>query len=266
MISKQQLTNLGFADKEARVYVAALELGPATATQIARKAKINRTTVYDVLEDLATAGLVNLLGETKIQRYAAESPKKVIAYLENKIKKAQDNLQQAHALIPQLLSVYNTKAKPRVRYYEGTEGVREAFEDTLTSSETIRVYAVGEDMFNALSEEYFRDYFKRRVKAGIATRVIAPDTQESRAVVKNDTAEMRASILVPADRFYFSTETNIYDNKIMIASWREKFAVIIESAKIADGYKKTFELAWEGAKHLAVRHMPGNVDSKTVVV
>jgi len=36
----------------------------------------------------------------------------------------------------------------------------------------------------------------------------------------------------------------------MIASWREKLGVIIESAEIADAMKKIFELAWAEAKRL----------------
>ena len=44
---------------------------------------------------------------------------------------------------------------------------------------------------------------------------------------------------MPPDRFYFSPEINIYDNKVMIAPWREKLGVIIESAEIADAMKKS---------------------------
>ena len=46
-------------------------------------------------------------------------------------------------------------------------------------------------------------------------------------------------------------EINIYDNKVMIASWREQLGIIIESAEIADVMKKTFELAWAEAKRLS---------------
>lgn len=250
MVTQKQLIDLGFSQKEANVYLALLELGPTTATKIARKAGINRTTAYDILDSLAKDSLVNFIAETKVQKFAPEHPNKVIAFLENKIKSAQSKLKQASEVIPELLTLYNTKEKPRVRYYEGIDGMREAFEDTLTSTETIRVYAVGEDMFSALSEEYFKNYFKQRVAKNISTRVIAPDTPSTREVIKNDAQEMRTTLLVDADKFYFSTETNIYDNKIMIASWKEKFALIIESEEIANGYKKTFELAWEGAKHL----------------
>jgi hypothetical protein len=59
---------------------------------------------------------------------------------------------------------------------------------------------------------------------------------------------MRQSLTVPRDKFYFTTETNIYNDKVLIVSWKEKFAVLVESKEIADAQKKVFELAWLGAK------------------
>ena len=46
------------------------------------------------------------------------------------------------------------------------------------------------------------------------------------------------------------THIFIYDNKVMIASWREKLGIIIESHEIADALKKVYELAWIGAQHI----------------
>ena len=59
MIKKNQLIELGFGDKEASVYLVLLELGPSTTTEISRAAGINRTTGYDILESLASEGLIN---------------------------------------------------------------------------------------------------------------------------------------------------------------------------------------------------------------
>lgn len=250
MITHEQLIKLGFSQKEAGVYLALLELGPSTATEIARKAGINRTTSYDILESLVGDGLLNLTGEAKIQKYSAESPEKVIKFLENKIKQAENRLNEAQMLLPQLLSIFTTKEKPKIKFYEGVEGMKEAFENTLNAEGEILAYAVGEDIFKALSESYTREYFRKRVAKNIRVRVIAPDTPESHAVTVNDKQELRTSLLVPRDKFYFSTETNIYNNCVMIASWREKFAVIIESEEIAGAQKKIFELAWEGAKRV----------------
>ena len=65
-----------------------------------------------------------------------------------------------------------------------------------------------------------------------------------------DAEEKREIAFVPADKYYFSPEINIYDDKVMIASWREKLGVIIESHEIADAMKKIYELAWAEAKKL----------------
>ena len=164
MIAKKQLTELGFSDKEASVYLALLELGPATTSEISRVAKINRTTGYDILESLVSDGLVNPLGDAKIQKYVAENPDKVIVFLENKIKQSQDKLKLAYNLIPELLSVFNEKEKPKIKFYEGMDRVKEAFIDTLSAKTEIVAYGVGEDMFLALEEEYFQKYFKKELK------------------------------------------------------------------------------------------------------
>jgi len=253
MINQKQLIELGFTSKEARVYLALLELGPSTTAQIARMARINRTTGYDILETLAGNGLVNLVGETKVQKYAAENPAKVLKYLENKINEAKQQLNSARSLLPQLLSIYSTKEKPKVKFYEGIEGMQEAFEDTLSAKNEIIGYAVGEDIFKALTEKYVRNYFKRRIQKNISARFIAPDTPETRAVAINDAAERRTTIMVPKEKFYFSMEMDIYNNKIMMASWREKFAIIIESEEITNAQRKIFELAWQGAKVMQVK-------------
>ncbi|MBI5733712.1 MAG: TrmB family transcriptional regulator [Candidatus Kerfeldbacteria bacterium] len=254
MISQKQLIELGFTEKEAKVYLALLELGPSTASEVARKAGINRTTSYDILEGLTSEGLVNLPGETKIQKFVAENPEKVISFLQQRINQAEQRLNMAQGLLPQLLSVYNTKEKPKVKFYQGVDQVKEAFEDTLTAEGELLAYAVGESMYQALPPRYFADYFKRRTLKGITVRVIAPDDEGSRAVVKNDTSELRTSILVPKDQFYFSVEMNIYSNKALFVSWQEKFAVIVESEEIANMQRKVFELAWAGAKQFRVNN------------
>ena len=67
-------------------------------------------------------------------------------------------------------------------------------------------------------------------------------------LIKEDKNENRESAIVPEDKYYFSPEINIYDNKVMIASWREQLGIIIESEEISDAMKKAFELAWAEAK------------------
>lgn len=246
---QNSLIGIGLSEKEASVYIALLELGRGTVSAISRRANINRTTGYDILDSLSTKGLVSISGKEPKQEYSAESPENLSKFITEEIKKRHDYLKKTESLIPELKSIHNVTDRPRVRFYEGTDGLVEVYEDTLTSHEPIRAYATVDDMHSALPN-YFPKYYKRRASAGIEIRAIIPDTEIGRNRKEKDKEEMRESALVPADKYYFSPEVNIYDNKVMIASWREKLGIIIESTEIADAMKKIYELAWSEAKRL----------------
>lgn len=245
----KSLENIGFTKNESAVYIALLELGKGTVAKIAERAKINRTTGYNLLSTLVQRGMVSSSGKGARQEFVAESPDRLVAYMKKEAEDLVENLSIASRIVPELKSIHNVSERPRVRFYEGEEGLESVYEDTLTSHETIRAYAAVDDVHKALPD-YFPKYYQRRAKEGIAIRAIFPATDVSRKRSESDKAEMRETLFVPADKYYFTPEINIYDNKVMIASWREKLGIIIESAEIADAMKKTFELAWAEAKRL----------------
>lgn len=246
---KINLQSFGLSEKEVDVYVALLELGKGSVTKISQKAGINRTTGYDILGSLVNKKLVSVSGKEPKQEYAAEPPTAITEYLKRRISQTEEFIRKAKEIEPELVTLHAIENRPRVRFYEGNEGLEYAYEDTLTSSETIRAYASVEDVQNTLPN-YFPEYFKRRAQKNIRIRAIFPRTAAALELIKHNGEEKREALLVPADTFNFSPEINIYDNKIMIADWREKLGIIIESAEIADAMKKIYELAWKEAKRL----------------
>jgi sugar-specific transcriptional regulator TrmB len=246
---QKSLEFIGFSEKEVLVYLALLELGKGTVTQISRKAGINRPTGYHILASLESKELVRVSGKEPKQEYVAESPDQIEKILLKKLDNDQTYIKEARKIIPELKSIHNVTDRPKVLFYEGKEGLEKVYEDTLTSTEPIRAYASVENMHSGLPG-YFPEYYKRRAGKGIAIRAIVPDSDTGRERKSFDSKEMRETALVPADAFQFIPEINIYDNKIMIASWREKLGIIIESAEIADAMKKIYELAWAEAKRL----------------
>lgn len=245
----ETLIALGFSQNETAVYLSLLRLGKGTVSQIARKAHINRTTGYDILDNLISKGLASISGKEPKQEYVAESPDALRSFTESGLEHAKSNLRRAENLIPQLKSLHHIGGRPQVQFYEGTEGLIHVYEDTLTSHEPIRAYATVDDMHKALPR-YFPAYYKRRAAKGIFARGIIPKTPMAIERATHNAEEAREIAFVPADKYYFSPEMCIYDNKLMIASWREKLGIIIESAEIADAMKKVFELAWAEAKRL----------------
>ncbi|MBI2474552.1 MAG: hypothetical protein HYV68_02520 [Candidatus Taylorbacteria bacterium] len=248
---KTALRNLGFGDKEATVYMAILELGRGTVSQISRKAGINRTTGYEILDSLLNKGVVNLSGKEPKSEYAVEPPESLVRHFKKEAGKATERINKAENLVPVLLRVYAKQNRPKIKFYEGTDGLKHVYEDTLTSSEAIRAYATVDDMHKALPN-YFPEYYKRRADKNISIRAIVPETDVGLERKTHDAEEKREIAFVPADKYYFSPEINIYDNKVMIASWREKLGIIIESEEIADAMKKIYELAWTRAKEMNI--------------
>lgn len=246
---KKSLEYIGFSEKEILVYLALLELGKGTVTQISRKAGINRPTGYHVLASLSLKELVKVSGKEPKQEYVAESPDQIEKFLQSKIEEDQKIINEAKKIIPELKSIHNVTDRPKVFFYEGKEGLQKVYEDTLTSNGEILAYASVEDIEPTLPH-YFPEYYKRRAKKGIKIRAIFPESPEARDRAMLDKEEIRESLIVPKEKFEFHPEINIYNNKVMIASWREKLGIIIESAEIADAMKKIYELAWTEAKRL----------------
>lgn len=245
----EQLQKLGLTSKEATLYLATLELGEASpVSTIAKRAKLNRTTSYDILESLVKRGLVISSDHKNFRTYRAHSPEKLIAYLKEESGRYQRLAEEAEQIIP-LLKTYDhaLSGRPRVYFYEGEEGLIRVYEETLNSSEEILAYASDQANQEAIPW-YFPKYYKRRSAKGISIRALFPDTPKDRERHLLDKEELRQSRLVPKTKLDFTPEINFFDDKIMIADWKEKLGIIIESKEIVKVFKQSFELAWEAAE------------------
>lgn len=245
---ERDLFQFGLDKKRAAVYLSLLQLGKAPVQAVAKMARVKRTTVYSILKGLEEDGLVTRAIEGKKQIFVAENPSSMMAQLENK-KVALE------LLLPELNLLYSAlPAKPRVRFYEGVEGIKTIFEDTLISRpKEILDFTSLDDLVNVFGD-YMKSYTKRRAALGIPLRGIAIDTPLARKFnTRYYTGANPIAIpncrFVPADQFVFKTEINIYSNKVAIMSLKEEelVGVIVESAVIADTHRSIFELAWHAA-------------------
>ena len=86
----KQLEEIGLNEKEARVYIATLELGQGSAAEIAKKSGVNRATTYFTLENLMKIGLVSASNEEKKQLFVPEDP----SQLENILERQKQAIEQ----------------------------------------------------------------------------------------------------------------------------------------------------------------------------
>lgn len=238
---KQILEQLGIEDKKAEVYLACLEMGGATAYLIAKKTGLKRPTVYDIMNQLMKEGLVYKSIKGKIKYFSPADPEVLV-------KKLKEKEALAKEILPQLQNLYNSpQAKPFIRYFEGKEGIKEMYEDSLRSlkkGDEILAY-VGEDVYKDMPG-YIDDYVKRRVEKNIRIRGIYKESILANKFMEKNAEQLREVKLLSPKNFPVSNETDIYKNKIAIASYgREMFGMIIESEEIARSQKAIFELLWK---------------------
>ncbi len=239
----QTLTQFGLTPNQTKVYLALLELGEARVQDTAQRAKILRTTAYEVLEQLKSIGVVSMFHRKRVRMYMAEPPKKLSHLLDAKQKTIQE-------ILPELESLYNTSGtKPKIRYYEGLEGYKTVYEDTLTA-ENKKLYGIlsMKDIFDTLGEAYIDECIKRRVSAGIHLFVIRSESKEVKPTWKNTPQELRTLRYAPQN-FIFPLTMFIYNNKVsLLSSKRENFGLIIGSKEFMETQKALFDVLWSAGR------------------
>lgn len=242
---EQQLTQLGLSPKAARTYLALLTLGPSSITSIAKKAGLNRTTLYDIIPTLIAEGLVSQVINSKIEKYEAESPHRLPLLLERKIQQLQLQMGTAKNLATKLgyYAFTGKESKPKVTLFEGEEAVKKMYEDSLLCKTYIRSFLAPEEL-KRFDDEFADSYFERRTKKKIRIQGIINDSPEARDYVTHEKELLRDIHLVPTDAMNIKPEVYIYDNKVAFYSLKEKYGVLIESADIAEAIAKLYDLAW----------------------
>lgn len=239
---EKPLEKLGFSDKEAKIYLALLELGQGSVVDIAAKADLKRTTVYNFLPEMLRKGLVKAGARKKRRFFFVEN-------LQHLKAETEERLETVNGILPELRAIHNViPYKPKISFYEGLGGMKELYQDTLDSlsaGDTLLSYIGMADFYNYMPKEYEDYYVAERVRRKIRLRMIAPWSKEAQVWKDEAVKNLREVKIVNNPDFKFRADTEIYANKVALISFRENFmGVIIESKEISEMQRIAFELMW----------------------
>ncbi|MBW3016874.1 hypothetical protein KY316_00750 [Candidatus Woesearchaeota archaeon] len=230
------LQEIGLTKTEAEVFWALLQLGPALATTISRKAGIHRRSVYDTLDRLIEKGLVSYIISNNKRLYQASNPEKLLDLVKEKEQLVSD-------ILPELKAQYGfSKEKEETNFYKGKEGVKYIFDDMIKTGETVLVIGASPNA-DEIVKYYFPKYDKKRVAEKIKVRLLFDES--ARPVTGIPLSEIR---YLPKG-YGSNAATNVYKDKVAIILWSEKpLAILIKNSEIAKSYNAYFELLWKIAK------------------
>jgi sugar-specific transcriptional regulator TrmB len=235
-----RLLALGLDEKEQRFYLAALELGTASVTAIAARANVSRTNGYDLLQRLQKRGLVSQIeGDGGVRQIVAEDPGVLVQEWERTRHVLDD-------LVPELRSLYNgPKFKPRIRLYEGADGIKRAFRETLDCRSKLLLGILSmHELLEVPGAEWMAQYIDERISRGIELKVVRSPARDSEAIWPSSPAEERELRYAPP-HLNLSMTMYIYDHKVLhISSRNENYALVIESEELAAMNRSLFESLW----------------------
>lgn len=249
----RDLESIGLSKKEAKIYLALLGLGSSSVQDISNKSRVDRTTSYHILNSLIDKGLVSTFKKEGKSFFVPEPPEQLINFIDFKQYRLEESKNFIRKLLPQLETSYKTfQQKPSVRFYEGIEGLKSIYEDTLKQKPggEILTWSSADDILGLLPD-YVLNYIKRRARKRIKAKSImpVPKTPLAKEVLGQSKQYMRELVLVPPEKFNLNTEINIYNNKVSIVSLKEEIiGVVIESKKITESLRAIFNLSWIAAQ------------------
>ncbi len=247
----QQLKHLGLKDKEAAVYIAALQLGPSPVQNIARKANVVRATTYVILEDLQKKGLVTHYKEGKKTLFSAEPPAQLVRLIEVEEEVLLKKKQDLEEFLPEFQVLMKAAGgRPSVRYFEGKEGLRAMRQEIImysNSGDTILNFTPSDHIRAAFPQD---ESYKLRMAKKIAAKTIF--TTRSKKLKETILARVKTGLteyrFVPPEVFPSTSGLTIFKDRVAISTYiGNQMGVIIESQPMTEMMRRLFDLAWQGA-------------------
>ena len=244
----KELQDIGLSEKEAKVYAAALELGPATADQLAKQSKIVRSTTYVQLESLMKKGLMSTYEQGKKTFFAPESPELLKRFLSKQKEDIGTKERELKDFLPELLRSFESAGeRPVVRFFPGKEGIKLAREELLTTKDKkIDAIFSYEHLLKIYTKEELDAYSEKRKALGIHSRAIYIN-KEFFAVADLDQLTERR--FMPPEKMRLNIHIHVCDTRTTIFPLEGTlFALIIESKQIAEGVKSIFNFLWASSE------------------
>jgi len=246
-----QLQKLGLTDKEAKVYLAVLELGPSPVQKIAQRAEVPRATTYLVLDDLQNKGLVTTHTEGKKVHFTAASPEHLNDLINQQKKTIEERSVLLQTLMPGLLqrTQKEQNKRPTVRYYEGASGVKSSMRDIIKApGKEIINFFCHDDVETAFKKTNitWQDIIKHRKQAKTKHRAIYTWHSKAPAPGRHNP---KFTKYIPYAQLPLTADIEVKGRHVAFTPYNEPLrAVIIEDEAIAKSISAIFNALWQQPK------------------
>ena len=243
------LQTFGLSEPEANIYLTLLEIGSQPASILSKKTGLKRGHTYNLLSVLTGKGVIQEFVKDDVKYFTCSSPLVLISLLDRREEEIKGKKRTLLEAIPDLERIRNPMAvQPKVRLFQGIDGIKEIYEDTLREKD-LNLYAIGDfdHYFPREKSQELNDwmwkYCSRRAKKGIWYVGIVNKSATTDLAFKKRKAEKRKFKMLQG--IDLPVEVNIYGNKVaIISSSHDMVGLIIEDKPTADMFRNLHQAFW----------------------
>ena len=232
---EQILQAIGFADREAQLYLAGLKLGTAPASAYAKATSLNRVTAYNELEVMSERDIFIVSEQASSKCYTPVSIDIVAEQFEQQAKQFKDAL-------PMLRSIQSKNiAQPSVRLLEGLESIEGALGNMLDTAK--EVHAIFHDEHSITWGTTLAQWHQRRMREGIPICILTDQAGSHSAPVEQ--LQQTRTLTTPV-----SSELIISNDMVLMLYRPENtnpYAIAIEQPDVVALQQLLFEQLWNQA-------------------
>lgn len=240
-----KLRQLGFSDKESKVYMASLKLGSAPIQKIAKLATVNRATTYVVVQGFMNKGLMSSYTKGKKRLFTPESPDKLSSLIreDKAVVDAKENT--INEILPALSNLYDTTQggnRPQVKFYEGKLGLNAVRDEVLKtkSKEAFSMYNL-DSLEGVFTEEERAAFTKKRIAKKINVHTIYSSSKGD--ILQDSKIDKTLFSYIEQTKYNSPIDISVFDDNLAITSYKEPMmSVIIQNESIANAIRQILTL------------------------
>jgi sugar-specific transcriptional regulator TrmB len=239
------LEELGLTKSEIKTYITLLELGSSTAGLILEKSGLQNSVMHKALNSLIEKSIINYVLEGRRKIYSATEPEHFIQYIDDKKKRFEQ-------LLPELKKKKNIlRETEAATIYKGKRGITEVYYKLVNLPvKDVKEYLTfggGEECAAFMGMTWWLNMHAKRVANKLPSRQVF---DESVRKIGGDIEKKPITRIRYLSREFASfQETVIVGDYVAINVFTENaYSFLIHDKKVAEGYRKYFELLWGIAK------------------
>lgn len=243
------LLEIGLTSNQSIIYLTLLREGICSILELSKLTGIARGQLYEDTEKLISEGLAELTRKQK-RKYLAVGPHKLLKIAKEKITKAQDVFEKISTHLPILESIpKQNRHKALIKYYEGIEGIKEAYSkelDACKETEVLSLVGSLEDIYEFFPENFWEKWNKEFVLSKSKSRMLCHKSPLAVETSTHDSTYNRETRYL--EKFPLKVNMDVFGTNVLIVSYYDELALWIDSRVLSDSYRIMFEALWPLSK------------------